>query len=553
MCKMQYGTHQTALWHESGTMRWLSCSMYDGGELADANFKAVPVVNARYALAVVFSPVSKKHAEDFLGLMALQPPSRPKLDQLIDQGGIRTYAMEEKVRVEEQQMAKVKEGGQSIMVAIDTGHNSCRHSQAATALAAVGITPLTSLTDTENPAPLKEGKLMDRLLHKLINVCELDVGAVIIDENASNAKKISGYRQMHSSNPALVTSPVGVKHDTFHVGGNMAKRAVKYSSKCLTSLLPALKKRCRQRNSLPDVLAFLASIEAEITRGADAFFTPLKCIFAGGAVAHGWDAIRHSPEQVKAFAIEHKLVDVAPSGDWSVAIAAWNTHAKEPDKISSIEQLQFSYIAAANLPVVKAVAKAISERRSEGPEVLAALARKDTLWEDVEAATQIALGLFNTRAGDLKRQMKRLFLTCDQTFGCFSLSFKVFFVTNGLMNFADHYCNKHDNCNRFIWWGLKQPRPSLQLIDSPDFPIIGSGVYIQQLHGGSSLAERLNATTVNESYFHSMAIMNPKWANIPARQYQLGEAANFIMFTNRQRDRQKFQKVLSFNKNAPGL
>mmetsp|Transcript_18670 Transcript_18670/g.41700 ORF Transcript_18670/g.41700 Transcript_18670/m.41700 type:complete len:111 (+) Transcript_18670:1840-2172(+) len=49
--------------------------------------------------------------------------------------------------------------------------------------------------------------------------------------------------------------------------------------------------------------------------------------------------------------------------------------------------------------------------------------------------------------------MKRLFLTCDQTFGCFSLSFKVFFVTNGLMNFADHYCNKHDNCNRFIWWG----------------------------------------------------------------------------------------------------
>mmetsp|Transcript_18670 Transcript_18670/g.41698 ORF Transcript_18670/g.41698 Transcript_18670/m.41698 type:complete len:184 (+) Transcript_18670:2193-2744(+) len=50
-----------------------------------------------------------------------------------------------------------------------------------------------------------------------------------------------------------------------------------------------------------------------------------------------------------------------------------------------------------------------------------------------------------------------------------------------------------------------------------------------------------------------MAIMNPKWANIPARQYQLGEAANFIMFTNRQRDRQKFQKVLSFNKNAPGL
>ena len=60
-------------------------------------------------------------------------------------------------------------------------------------------------------------------------------------------------------------------------------------------------------------------------------------------------------------------------------------------------------------------------------------------------------------------------------------------------------------------------------------------------------------TTICESYFHWLAIFIPKWANTLPAEYTAREAAAFLIFKLRRRDKILCMKSLAFNKNVQNL
>ena len=78
--------------------------------------------------------------------------------------------------------------------------------------------------------------------------------------------------------------------------------------------------------------------------------------------------------------------------------------------------------------------------------------RLQGLLEDVEAAISIAQRTFSARIGEYKKLMKTLIRVVNETYGLWSVRFKMNFVLNGLLNFSDHFCNDHSSCSRYIWW-----------------------------------------------------------------------------------------------------
>ena len=151
--------------------------------------------------------------------------------------------------------------------------------------------------------------------------------------------------------------------------------------------------------------------------------------------------------------------------------------------------------------------------------------------------------------------MKTLIRVVNQTYGLWSIRFKIDFVTNSLLNFTDHVCNDRSLSSRFIWWTqcsnahLNKYLPSQECI-----PNISSGrgvrcnmhttlffkIFVKSftlspyVEGMLSKCILYSKTTICETYFHWNGIIVSKWLNVTKVEYILREAAAHIAFCKRQ-------------------
>ena len=142
------------------------------------------------------------------------------------------------------------------------------------------------------------------------------------------------------------------------------------------------------------------------------------------------------------------------------------------------------------------------------------------------------------------------------------------------MNFADHFCNDHSNCSRFIWFSLcSEPTGTLYTPTKSYCNSISSerGPYcnllipkiFKLLVHAFCLSEYMEGviwrtchylrTTGCESYFHWKGIFIPKWSKTSNVEYPAREAAAFMIFQSRKEQRELDKRVLQSNKNAQTL
>jgi hypothetical protein len=202
------------------------------------------------------------------------------------------------------------------------------------------------------------------------------------------------------------------------------------------------------------------------------------------------------------------------------------------------------------------------------------LYRLQGLSEDVSAALSIAHRALSARIGEYKKLLKTLIRVVNETFGAWSIRFKIHFVISGLLNFSEHFHNIHENCSRFIWWtqccstGEGDYHPAQDYINEMSsgrgmrcnelissffknlvtaFTLSG---YMEGLLGKCILYSK---TTIYESYFHWVGIMIPKWQNVTKMEYILRESSAYIAFEKRQDDKFLFTKKLRQHKYASTL
>ena len=65
--------------------------------------------------------------------------------------------------------------------------------------------------------------------------------------------------------------------------------------------------------------------------------------------------------------------------------------------------------------------------------------RLQSLWEDVEVALTTASRGFSARIGEYKKLLKTLIRVVNETYGMWSVKFKMYFVLSGLLNFSKHF------------------------------------------------------------------------------------------------------------------
>jgi hypothetical protein len=194
--------------------------------------------------------------------------------------------------------------------------------------------------------------------------------------------------------------------------------------------------------------------------------------------------------------------------------------------------------------------------------------------ETVTTALRIAKTLYVERLPALKRHYKTLIRICNEKYGGACKKLKAFFVSSGLRNFASHCCNDHSDCSRFIWHTVCVGGGSRLFVPDQAYvthtatgfgPMcndmvvtffklyvisMATSTYVESAIWGN--AHYIN-TTGCESYFHTLAIFIPKWANTLAEEYMALEAAAFIISSCRQKDKELGTKALSYNKSAHKL
>ena len=193
------------------------------------------------------------------------------------------------------------------------------------------------------------------------------------------------------------------------------------------------------------------------------------------------------------------------------------------------------------------------------------------LWDDVDAALLIAHRAFAARIGEYKKLLKTLIRVVNESYGMWSIKFKMYFVLSGLLNFSKHFQNDHDQCSRFIWWTqctsahLNEYIPAQDYVNNISggrgvrcnmyvpifFEILVKAVTLSPyMEGLLSKCILYSKTTICESYFHWLGIMVPKWQNVTKNEYILREAAAFIAFSKRQDDKLLYTKKLRQHKYA---
>lgn len=200
--------------------------------------------------------------------------------------------------------------------------------------------------------------------------------------------------------------------------------------------------------------------------------------------------------------------------------------------------------------------------------------RLQGLWEDVGAAISLAHRAFSARIGEYKKLLKTLIRIVNETYGMWSIRFKIYFVLSGLINFSRHFCNDHKNCSSYIWWTqcskshLNEYLPSQEYVNTISsgrggrcntfvpifFSIIMKAFTLSPyMEGLLSKCILYSKTTICESYFHWLGIMVPKWQNVTKNEYVLRETAAYVAFCKRQDDKALFTKRLKQHKYASTL
>ena len=199
--------------------------------------------------------------------------------------------------------------------------------------------------------------------------------------------------------------------------------------------------------------------------------------------------------------------------------------------------------------------------------------RVNCLWDDVQEAMTIAQRAFVSRLGEFKRTVKNLLRVVNEMFGNWSMKFKMYFLINGLLNFTEHYSDRHTDCARYFWWtqcgdthlNYVPTQEYCTVLTSgrgpgcrdliPSFFRIFVASFVLSRYAESQFWKCLcfSKTTICESYFHWKSIIIPKWQNIPAREYERKENAAFIAFVKRQKEKVFLLRKLVTNKYANTL
>lgn len=193
--------------------------------------------------------------------------------------------------------------------------------------------------------------------------------------------------------------------------------------------------------------------------------------------------------------------------------------------------------------------------------------------DDAKKALLLGGKYVDTRVPCLKKYVKSFTRIANETYGSFSNDFKSYFITSGLMNYIDHYCNIHEKCDSFIphttcnnGTNAYQPnQPYCTDVDSGRgercdelatkfFRIITKGfIFSSYMEKCLNKISGYVNTTSAESYMHTMAHAAPKYLSIKGDEYELIEAMNFIRFSDRQAYKTLLNKLLHFSKNSQVL
>jgi hypothetical protein len=715
-------TCSSKLWSSAGVLRWQSCEDFalseaevgpeqDGQQVQSP--RVVPVVNGMFAFATTICPVTKKHADDLCRAMGLNPPCRNTTQRIANDGGILSYISDEKARIVEAQCAKLREKD-ALLVCMDTGHSSARHSQNAVVFVGCDGEAVLSCVDTESPAAQKEGNLMQLALDELIYGHNLDIAAVVIDHNVANEKRISGYTRVNARNPELRTAPVLVKNDIYHTASNMGKNAIKSAGEFHELLRKRVIASCQRPGwGESDLRTDLDELMSDLMQPSDEFFKDIEVAFEE-LPAHTWQEVCSSAQSMRDLANQLRLVEVPLiECEWTTVVSAWNGTVGASNKVTSVQHISPSKVKSASKRTLLAMAEALEDitgqgRPSEEPfdkgetitycvqslplrsrqgycysvsfaslcsekaatttspastppaaaasnsgrappsapartkakpkgtaapapaptvqSIFAGQGGKPTLtatkklsveglrqlrdlidgaheeiidkipptncsravlqqfcvrnlWvvqevqEDALAALSLAHRSFLTQIPSLKRHVKRLEIAISQSFGCFSTKFKMYVLLHGMLNFAQHYCDDHEHCARFVWWssctrGAQFYQPSQPYCTSltslrgqrcnaliaPFFRLLVTAwVVSPYVESRQWPSVDYLGTHLCESYFHSVGVNIPKWTNSTPPEFKMKEAVTFTATFKRQQRRQLQAKVLRGNKNAAGL
>jgi hypothetical protein len=196
-----------------------------------------------------------------------------------------------------------------------------------------------------------------------------------------------------------------------------------------------------------------------------------------------------------------------------------------------------------------------------------------TLKDDAKDALRIARVLFWSRRDCFKHHYKAVLREVNERYGSFGVKHKMDCVQEGIMNFANHYCNEHGDCQRHIWYGkcsagdlYYEPAHKYVNLEASELGqrcnsltpamfklVVASWVYSREFEQLLWKTVACGHTTINESYFHSLSSFVPKLLNYPAELYEEKEAAHFLSFQNQCESKEHANRVLVHNKNAGSL
>ena len=153
------------------------------------------------------------------------------------------------------------------------------------------------------------------------------------------------------------------------------------------------------------------------------------------------------------------------------------------------------------------------------------------------------------------------------------MRFKVHWVQNGLLNFANHYSDDHSECSRWIWYcrcraGSEYYCPHHKYVTEEcseegercnsmikHFFKLAMYTVVFSRKFESILWKTVMylRTSVNESLFHNLSFYIQKNAHCNGDLYVLKEAAAYLSFHHQQENNQLGGAKLVRNKNADGL
>jgi hypothetical protein len=314
----------------------------------------------KLATALIYCPIQKAQAEQFLTALQLRPRHRDVTNDMVNTI-VAEDIMKEKQRVEEINFEQLRNMG-AVVISNDTGHNHSRGSTIAQNVSAVNGRVVCTLVDTVTTAARKEAALMQRFMDLFIKVKGIDVAGVSMDKNRSNAKKSSTIQtvsvaiatllacevsvclrciflctRQNASNSAIQDDAVQPHFETWHEGKDIPGRGKKYAKKARAIILENLKSSF-DRGAVFSITTYCQDVASQLKRRADNFFSDISDSFEGKGAAE-WKKASKTGGSMLAFAQEHRLVDVQRNVDYSPLIEKINSNRTDKTQISCIEEV----------------------------------------------------------------------------------------------------------------------------------------------------------------------------------------------------------------------